>query len=473
MNLPATRRRSAAAALGLALTGGLLVAAGPAAEAGTSAPSNPAAIIVNQASTTAPTQSVTPYPSTLTQWGIDGPITDINVDLDNLTFGVPSDIEILLVSPKGTAVQLYSDSCLGSYNVSRSYWTIDDEAPTNFPVTATDPLSCGSGSYRPTDWSIGGVPEFPSPAPAGPYSRTLSTFDGENPNGTWRLYVADDTNRPGNGSDHGVILNGFRLIITTQSRSILIPAGADGAGPASPFPVEQTVTGQNGRIRDVFVYLRNLSHSRPDDLDVLLVAPTGQTVLLMSDACGGLPVPNGTSFRFNDNDPAMPEVGICNTGSGGGVNYRPTDHAPADSLPAPAPPGPYATSLSVLDGLSPNGTWRLYIHDDLTGHSGYMDSFLVSFDLGPAGADTVAPNTSITGHPKAKTTARRAQFTFNATEVGATFACRLDKRAWTSCTSPRTHTKLAVGKHVFRVRASDAAGNQDTTPATWNWRIRR
>ena len=52
-------------------------------------PSNPAPIVINQSSSPG-NQSVDPYPSNLTTYGIDGPITDVNVDLNNLTFGVPA-----------------------------------------------------------------------------------------------------------------------------------------------------------------------------------------------------------------------------------------------------------------------------------------------------------------------------------------------------------------------------------------------
>jgi len=33
-------------------------------------------------------------------------------------------------------------------------------------------------------------------------------------------------------------------------------------------------------------------------------------------------------------------------------------------MPAPAPPGPYATSLSIFDGIDPHGGWILYLRDD-------------------------------------------------------------------------------------------------------------
>ena len=85
--------------------------------------------------------------------------------------------------------------------------------------------------------------------------------------------------------------------------------------------------------------------------------------------------------------------------------------------------------------------------------------------------DTVPPNTRLLAAPSARTTGRRATFRFVSTEPGAAFSCKLDRRAWTRCRSGVTYRRLARGTHVFRVRATDRAGNIDRTPATKSWRI--
>ena len=86
--------------------------------------------------------------------------------------------------------------------------------------------------------------------------------------------------------------------------------------------------------------------------------------------------------------------------------------------------------------------------------------------------DTVAPNTGITGGPaEGAATDASAAFTFVSTEAGASFACRLDGGAWAPCTTPHLLEGLANGEHVFEVRAGDAAGNTDATPARRSWRV--
>lgn len=62
-----------------------------------------------------------------------------------------------------------------------------------------------------------------------------------------------------------------------------------------------------------------------------------------------------------------------------------------------------------------------------------------------------------------------AVFTFAADE-DASYACKLDDGAWTPCTSPTAYGDLIPGWHTFAVRATDAAGNVETTPAGARWR---
>ena len=56
-------------------------------------------------------------------------------------------------------------------------------------------------------------------------------------------------------------------------------------------------------------------------------------------------------------------------------------------------------------------------------------------------------------------------------EPAATFECRLDGAAFAACVTPTGFQGLSLGPHTFAVRAVDAAGNADATPATFDWEI--
>ncbi len=60
-------------------------------------------------------------------------------------------------------------------------------------------------------------------------------------------------------------------------------------------------------------------------------------------------------------------------------------------------------------------------------------------------------------------------FTFTSSETGATFQCSLDKAPFAACVSPDHVGVFHSGPHKFSVRAVDAAGNVDPTPAVYSW----
>lgn len=85
--------------------------------------------------------------------------------------------------------------------------------------------------------------------------------------------------------------------------------------------------------------------------------------------------------------------------------------------------------------------------------------------------DTVAPDTTITGGPSGGANSASAAFDFDASEPGATFECSLDGEPFVGCRAPEEYAGLDEGPHGFRVRAVDAAGNVDPSPATRSWDV--
>ncbi len=89
----------------------------------------------------------------------------------------------------------------------------------------------------------------------------------------------------------------------------------------------------------------------------------------------------------------------------------------------------------------------------------------------PPAADTIRPETAVTGAPLPLANSTSATFVFTASER-ATFDGRLDVNAggsYHSVTSPHTVDNLAEGPHTFEVYARDAAGNLDETPVVISW----
>ena len=84
--------------------------------------------------------------------------------------------------------------------------------------------------------------------------------------------------------------------------------------------------------------------------------------------------------------------------------------------------------------------------------------------------DTAPPNTRVTRRV-VRSRKREATFTFASTEPGGKFRCKLDRRRFVICSSPRTYRGLEPGKHTLAVIAVDAAGNEDPTPATAQLKI--
>ena len=83
-----------------------------------------------------------------------------------------------------------------------------------------------------------------------------------------------------------------------------------------------------------------------------------------------------------------------------------------------------------------------------------------------------APNTSIGKKPAKRTRKRRSRFTFSATQAGARFECKLDRRPFRACASP-LRIRVRPGRHSFQVRAVSTDGKPDPTPAGFRWLVLR
>jgi len=85
----------------------------------------------------------------------------------------------------------------------------------------------------------------------------------------------------------------------------------------------------------------------------------------MSDVGGSSGVNNVTLTFDPTATSSLPDSGLITSGS-----YKATDVGTGDIFNAPAPGGPYGTDFSVFNNTNPNGTWSLYVMDDMGGDVG-------------------------------------------------------------------------------------------------------
>lgn len=155
----------------------------------------------------------------------------------------------------------------------------------------------------------------------------------------------------------------------TNSTSIAVPTAGILQGPASPYPSAITVSGAGSQLTSISVTVSNFTHLYPADVDVLLVGPQGQNVMLMSDVGTFFPVA-GLNFTFNNTaSTSMPSGSMLMSGTFAPTNFDPVGNV--DGFPAPAPlVGPYGSTFGPFLNTDPNGLWKLYIVDDVVGNDG-------------------------------------------------------------------------------------------------------
>jgi len=104
---------------------------------------------------------------------------------------------------------------------------------------------------------------------------------------------------------------------------------------AVPYPSAISVSGLVGVITNVSVTLQGLTHSYPDDIDVLLVGPDGRRAMLMSDAGGSFPV-NEVTLTFDTVSQPIPSSSQISSGAYSTANWGGSTR---DHFLPPAPAG--------------------------------------------------------------------------------------------------------------------------------------
>jgi hypothetical protein len=204
--------------------------------------------------------------------------------------------------------------------------------------------------------------------------------------------------------------------------------------------------------------------------DTLSDGPHTLEVKALDSALNEDPSPDSTSFTI---DTAAPDTTILSGPAG------PTSHAtPTFAFDSSEPGSAFQCSI---DGRafalcsSPFTTATLGDGPHSVAVKA-IDSAL-NQDASPASrsfsVDATAPETTLSGKRKVKTRKKKARvtWTFGSPEAG-TFECSLDGRPFAPCVSPFS-AKLRRGAHTLSVRATDAIGNADPTPAIFTTKVKR
>ncbi len=195
---------------------------------------------------------------------------------------------------------------------------------------------------------------IPADSLTGTSTITINVSNGMNSTNTSFLLTV---NPLGNGNN--LFANSSNIVITSP-------------GAITPYPSRINISGVAGTITNLMVTFHGMSHTDPGDLNVLLVGPGGQGVVIMSDAVGNYPM---TDLTFTLSDQAFYPLPVSSPLGDG--TFQPTDYAPDHTsslfaFPPPAPAPPFTTRLVTFGGLSPNGTWSLYVSDGRAGDSGQI-----------------------------------------------------------------------------------------------------
>lgn len=173
------------------------------------------------------------------------------------------------------------------------------------------------------------------------------------------------------------------------------PIVMSSVGAASPYPSTISAEPGLGTIIKLVVRLYGFSHTTPADVDVLLVGPTGQTVILLSDV-GGSADADDVTLTFDDSGRTLPDSGPLVSGT-----FRPQDvdlspPPPEDDFGPAAPAGPYGSTLAAFHGTDPAGDWRLLVVDDQPGSGSGLIAGGWSLEIQATGGDYIDSSGTVT-----------------------------------------------------------------------------
>jgi subtilisin-like proprotein convertase family protein len=309
--------------------------------------------------------------------------------------------------------------------------TMSGAAPVTFSQPASDYPDTGSGASSSNTTQFAG--QLGSGATCG--SDVSATLSLDTDQGTQDIPVVLPTGYPGS---------------PTPQSSSNVPRSIPDDSSAG---VSSTLTVANpGLIKDLDVSISRITHQWVGDLVIEIRGPDGTTVRLAEHPGG--PDNGGKNLV----DTLFDDEAALNISSG--------------TAPYTGSFRPQNDQLSRFDGKDKAGTWTLRVRDLFEGETGTIEGWGTSTSTAACARN---PQTTITSGPMpgevVESTSAAFQFAATETPGNPPFECRLDGQAFEDCTSPKSYSGLSEGNHTFEVRAIDADGDADPSPASRTWRV--
>ena len=193
-----------------------------------------------------------------------------------------------------------------------------------------------------------------------------------------------------------------------------------------------------------------------------LTAAENVTIMVNQSVTAIALAPAGASIQEGD---FIPFSAICTlldastidcTDSYGGVS---TLWSSTGDLNRLSPPNFFQAKL---DGA--HGTVTVSYNDGVHAPVSDFASIIIQADHNP-------PQTFIYAYPPNPDKSSSPSFYFYCDDFPCTFQCQLDSGGFSACFSPKNYSGLSEASHTFQVKATDFAGNTDSTPASWTWTI--
>jgi len=266
----------------------------------------------------------------------------------------------------------------------------------------------------------------------------------------------------------GVAVSATGAVVVGATQSGDFPAPPPLHGPMDAFVARLTATG-------AVASAQFLGGSDVDAADAVAVGKDGHVVVAGRTLSGDFPAQNTKAAALDAFVTQLGGTSLLIGGSGGDEAHGVAVDETGDAYVAGRTEGTFPEA-----GADPPG----------------IDGFVAKLAIGSGGGpapipptptippapepSAPTPETTINGRPPAQTPDQVVQFRFAGRmpgqinpSAGITFGCRLDGGAFAPCTSPFTTKRLALAAHTFEVRAVNASGVVDPTPAAFTFQVGR